>query len=529
MKKFFNLQRFAAISNTDSNVVITGVDYYDSVSNSGDYVRIYLGNGDDTIDNYGDFVTMSGGEGNNYIYNYVGEDSRIMTGGGDDFIENYAGDYASISTGSGNDTVWNTYSANVTISTGDGNDSVRIYAPDYTSDVLDKASDNLVVNLGNGDDTYTDYTSSVYHPDNQTVVSDSGNNYIYLDGDYGVVYTGNGNDTISGGTGAKLNGGEGNNSISSSGGNVTIIAGGGKDTINVYGNNNTITAGAGDDSIYLSGYNNIINYTYGEGNDTIVNFSAYDTLNITTPKDYSTVKSGNDLYLNFDNGTITLRNVGLTVGRLNFAVTNTGINYSGGNATVTNYTAEEAINYQTDFTGLGFTDTDFIVHSSSGSLTIQNARDKLMNFAVNGNTVARALMSSGGGEINGGSFGELTVFIGGNEVSNIITAGNGNSSLWGGTGGTDTLTGGAGQDIFFFGKNDGADVINNASSSDVVNLYDVSLSDIVAANISGNAVSATFNTGATLQINGTENLSPTFRLADGSWKFNHTSGNWQSA
>ena len=122
----------------------------------------------------------------------------------------------------------------------------------------------------------------------------------------------------------------------------------------------------------------------------------------------------------------------------------------------------------------------------------------------------------------------MTVFIGGNEVSNIITAGNGNSSLWGGTGGTDTLTGGNGQDIFFFGKNDGADVINNASSSDVVNLYDVSLSDIVAANVEGNVVSATFNTGATLQINSAENLSPTFQLADSSWKYNHSSGNWQS-
>ena len=252
-------------------------------------------------------------------------------------------------------------------------------------------------------------------------------------------------------------------------------------------------------------------------------------MNITTPSSYSTVKSGDNLYLNFDNATITLRNVGLTVGRLNFVVTDTGHTYSGGNSTITNYAADEVINYHTDFTGLGFTDTDFIVNSSSGSLTIQNARDKLMNFAVNGNTAARALMSSGGGEINGGSFGELTVFIGGNEASNIITAGNGNSSLWGGTGGTDTLTGGAGQDIFFFGKNDGADVINNASSSDVVNLYDVNLSDIVAANISGNAVSATFNTGATLQINSTENLSPTFRLADSSWKYNHTSGSWQNA
>ena len=71
--------------------------------------------------------------------------------------------------------------------------------------------------------------------------------------------------------------------------------------------------------------------------------------------------------------------------------------------------------------------------------------------------------------------------------------------------------------------------LNNASSSDVVDLYDVSLADITAVTASGNKISVTFNTGNSLQINSNENLSSTFQLAGGSFKFNHSSGTWQNA
>ena len=533
MKKFFNLQRFAAISNSDSNVVITSVDSYDSVSNTGDNVQIYLGEGNDTIDNYGNYVVISGGEGNNVVRN-TGEQARIFTGGGADYIYNYAGNYASIISGSGNDTIRSTYATDVTIQAGDGNDSVVVYTPEYTSDTVDGPSTNLTVYLGGGDDTYTDETGSYYYPNYNTVIGESGNNYIHLYGSYGSAYTGDGNDTIRAGDGAVISSGEGNNRILV-GNDSSIISGSGNDTIRA-DYNSTISSGSGDDYIYLNLYysgGNIVNYNYGDGNDTIVNFSSGDTLNITTPSGYSTVKSGDNLYLNFDNATITLQNVGLTVGKLNFSVTNTGTTttttghtYSGGNATITNYAAEETINYQTDFTGLGFNDSDFMVNSSSGTLTIQNARDKLMNFAVNGNLAARAFMFSGGGEVNGSGFSELNVFIGGNDASNVLTAGSGGSSLWGGTGGADTLNGGAGQDIFFFGKYDGLDVISNASSSDRVHLYDVNLSDIISANVSGGVIYANFNTGGVLKINCTENLSPTFQLADSSWQYNHSNNAW---
>ena len=175
-----------------------------------------------------------------------------------------------------------------------------------------------------------------------------------------------------------------------------------------------------------------------------------------------------------------------------------------------------------------------MLNSGTGSLTIKNSRNKIIDVAVGGNTVAYAYLASYAGEINGGGISQLEVIIGANDGANVLVAGNGGSSLWGGSGSYgsgsyDTLTGGAGVDNFFFGKNDGSDVIENASSSDIVNLYDVSLSDIISAETEGNQIYARFNTGCDLLIESSENLSATFKLADGSFKFNHSSGEWQNA
>lgn len=117
--------------------------------------------------------------------------------------------------------------------------------------------------------------------------------------------------------------------------------------------------------------------------------------------------------------------------------------------------------------------------------------------------------------------------LAGNAADNWIAGGAGTSSLWGGAG-NDTLIGGIGQDMFWYGKNDGAYLIGNASSNDVVNLYDISLNDIVSANVEGNVISATFNTGGTLQINSAENVSAKFQLTDGAWQFNHAENSWRT-
>ena len=93
------------------------------------------------------------------------------------------------------------------------------------------------------------------------------------------------------------------------------------------------------------------------------------------------------------------------------------------------------------------------------------------------------------------------LILAGNSISNEIYNGSGNSSLWGGTGNVDdTLVGSSGAEMFWYGKYDGYDVITNADSSDVVNLYDVNLSEITAADVSADQIVIRFNTATIIIV-----------------------------
>ena len=119
------------------------------------------------------------------------------------------------------------------------------------------------------------------------------------------------------------------------------------------------------------------------------------------------------------------------------------------------------------------------------------------------------------------------MIIAANVQSNYIKAGNGQTSLWGGTGGYDTLESGGNQTMFWYGKNDGDDVIINAHDYDTINLYDVNLSDVTSFNISDGSYSIGFNTGNFLTVYDKNSLTPAMQLADGSrYAYNRTTGSW---
>ena len=90
--------------------------------------------------------------------------------------------------------------------------------------------------------------------------------------------------------------------------------------------------------------------------------------------------------------------------------------------------------------------------------------------------------------------------------------------------------GGGGADIFIGGRTQGADVILNASSADIVHLNDANLSDIVATTEDNGAIAVAFNTGNVMAVQSTEALSAAFMLADGSaYRYNHAARTWQRA
>ena len=339
-----------------------------------------------------------------------------------------------------------------------------------------------------------------------------------------------------------INGTDESDSITNSGNNVTINAAAGDDAVynnggaSVYislgdgndylessGANSTIIGGKGNDRIWLStdgSTNTQINYTYGDGNDVIYYFTGDDKIVITSPSGVNKSQSDNDIYLWFDNReTITLKSADSAVTNENILVIGSSgsdsYTYSGGNMIIPSY-AGEKINFSTTLTGIDFNDTDFILKSSTGNLTIQNARDKIIDVATGGNTIAYMHMSSGAGKFDGSTFSVLELLVGANNAENELIAGSGGSLMWGGVGGNDTLVGGYGLDNYFFGNYDGGDVINNSYQNDTIFLYDVNLSDIAAVSYGTNQVNLNFSSGGNLQVNSIDNYSPTFQLANGS-------------
>ena len=292
------------------------------------------------------------------------------------------------------------------------------------------------------------------------------------------------------------------NSVSNS-----IVGGNGRNSLwGGASGNNTLTGGTARDQFWYG----------GNGKDIVTNFSAGNGAN-------------NDVVVLF----------GGELSGVDRSGSNVALNMSNGNSInlkTNSSSAEDVIQYSTDGNNIfgakiGASNTKSLNYDSSvnyfqlnggGTLNVSNSGEN--NVWLDG---SQGQAFSGINNINATGNGKN--ILAGNGENNSIVSGSGNSSLWGGSGNSaDTLVGGSGAEMFWYGKNDGADVINNASSGDIVNLYDVSLSDITSADISNKTISATFNTGNTLQINSSENLSATFRLADGNFKFNHSSGEWQS-
>ena len=117
--------------------------------------------------------------------------------------------------------------------------------------------------------------------------------------------------------------------------------------------------------------------------------------------------------------------------------------------------------------------------------------------------------------------------LAGNSEDNEIYCGNGNDSLWGGMGDdNDVLYGGTGDNTYFYGNNNGNDTIINSVQSDTVNLYDVSLTDIVSAGEVGQDFVVNMRGGNSLVIQGQQGAS-NFILSDRTaYNYNRESHSW---
>lgn len=209
-----------------------------------------------------------------------------------------------------------------------------------------------------------------------------------------------------------------------------------------------------------------------------------------------------------------------------------GYTYDGGYSLIADFLTGDKVKMASDVTGLEVSDNDFVVKSSTGALTIENSRDKLIDFSdTYGNTGIYAYVAGGAGVVDGRAFANFEIIVGAENQSNNLIAGYGGSSLWGGVGfSADILTGNLGIDNFVIGKGEGNDYVANASAGDTVSLYDVSLSDIVATAATDNGVAIAFNTGFVVTVESTDSVTPAFQLSDGTrYAFNRATASWQTA
>ena len=271
---------------------------------------------------------------------------------------------------------------------------------------------------GEGDDTLWGGT------DNDVLRGEAGNDILYGDSGNDTLEGGLGNDMLYAGDGDDtLLGGNGNDSLNGDIGNDTLAGGDGNDTLSGGYGNDTLDGGVGNDT--LNGGNGTDTYLFGLGSgaDILNNYhtdASLDTIRLgagVSLTDITLSGTGNDLLLRLADGS-ELRVQSW------FAASRRG-SYQG-------------LQIATE-DGATIHLTDLIKAQTAFTWTTGEAADIIQGTA--------------GGDIILGRGGNDT--LNGNDGADWIEGGDGN----------DTLQGGAGNDTYLFGRNGGADRINEYDST----------------------------------------------------------------
>ncbi|WP_413603017.1 hypothetical protein [Curtobacterium sp. Curtsp57] len=285
------------INTTAFNDVIHGGAGDDTISDSSGINVIDGGAGNDSINGSG---TLMGGAGNDTIRGYDGDDT-LIGGTGDDLLHGGNGNDTYVwSHGDGNDTITDTYyyetsGTDKVVLHGVRPDQVRtvVYSSDQSSVVLvieesaPGAGDGGTITMNdtfgsNGSDRGIDFvvfddgtTWSRTQLQDSPIIGGDGNDSISGGSGDNVIHGGAGDDTISDSSGINvIDGGAGNDSINGSG---TLMGGAGNDTIRGYDGDDTLIGGTGDDLLHGGNGNDTYVWSHGDGNDTITDTYYYET------------------------------------------------------------------------------------------------------------------------------------------------------------------------------------------------------------------------------------------------------------
>ena len=521
MSSFFNYNSISLVSGTasddymsnrGSNVTLEGNSGNDELVSfsDGSYVTMNGGSGNDTIESWSPSTFMIGGDGKNYLY--VGADYATVVGGDDnDEIITY-GEHALIYGGGGNDAINVTSIGDyATVIGAEGDDVISLNGggTDYNEIWYFEGdgNDKVIGAIGARDTLYVDVPYTV---------SDDGNDLLVKAGSGSIRFQGMAGQSIN--IDGTLAGAASSSSSSSSSSSAESSASYANEGTNSGSTNvNQISQQQQITYVTENHYHYVDNSDHSTHNDNSTNVNVEGNGNNVNLGDNST--TGNTT--NTDNSTNNIDN------STNIVISGNTWTYNGGDKVINNYHQGEVVELASDYQGIDLNGNSFFVKSSSGSLEIQNSRDKFIGYSAGSTQVAAySYVASGSGTVDGRGKSQAEIMIGGDNSNNQMYAGSGGSSLWGGNSGNDTLTGGAGYDEFFYAVGSGNDVITNAGDNDVVNLLGVSLSQITYAEVSYSDINIGFTDGGKLQLQG--QAATGFRLEGVTYTANRSTGGWSA-
>jgi Ca2+-binding RTX toxin-like protein len=467
--------------------------------------NLFGGNGNDIL---------TGGSGNDQLFGQAGNDT-LFGRGGNDLLS--GGDGNDVLTGgTGDDQVF-----------GDAGNDQLIWNPGDGSDLNEggDGNDTIVVNGGNGAETFTVTANGTrVRLDRVTPAP------FFLDigsSENLVVNLNGGDDTFTAGNGLAplihltVDGGAGNDSITGGDGNDLLIGGDGNDLIVGGRGSDVLLGGAGDDTFV---------WNPGDGSDTVEGQAGTDTLqfngaNIAEKIDLSA--NGQRLLFTRDVANITMDVNGTE--RVNF-------NALGGADNITVH----------DLSATAVQQVNLNLGASTGGG--DGASDQVIVEGTNGNDTISIAGAGGSLTVSGlktvvnmtnfepGSDGLTVRALGGNDTVNasgvtdpaiglVIDGGAGNDVLIGGAGadillggdGNDLIVGGRGADVAFMGSGndtfvwnpgDGSDIVEGQDGFDTLQFNGANISENIDVSANGSRVRLSRDVGnVTMDLNAIEQVN----------------------
>jgi Ca2+-binding RTX toxin-like protein len=468
--------------------------------------NIFGGSGNDTI---------IGGSGNDLLFGESGNDTLLGKGGadllfggdGNDVLTGGTGDDQVFGQGGNDRMIWNPGDGTDLNEGGDGVDTVEVnggngaetftVVPNGTRVRFDRVtpapfsldigtSENLVVNMNGGDDTFTGSNGL------------AGLIALTVDG-------GAGNDTITGGDGNDvLIGGDGNDLINGGRGNDVALMGAGDDTFvwNPGDGSDTVEGQDGSDTMLFNGAN-VNEQINVSANGQRVRFTR-DVANIVM--DLNDVE-GIDFNALGGADTITVNDLtGTDLTQLNLDLASpagSGTGDGQADSVIVNGT-NSADNVQVAGAGTSFTVSGLpALVAVSGS---EGANDQLVVNTLGGDDTVNASTLPAGVvrlTVDGGADNDQ---ITGSQGADVLIGGDGNDSVNGGRG-DDVAFLGAGDDTFAWNPGDGSDTVEGQAGSDTMLFNGSNASEKIDISANGQRVRFFRDVAnVTMDLNGVEGI-----------------------